>query len=61
MSDGPYTTITVREYNRKEAIMRHLRRRLTTVRELLEKGDVADALAILKFEDDEGEHNAEPN
>ncbi len=49
---GPYTTITVDEFNRLAATVRHLRKRLQKVRELLEAGAVGEALQIVKFEDD---------
>lgn len=49
---GPYTTIAVEEYNLLAATIRHLRRRVQSAREMLEKNDTAGALAILKFEDD---------
>jgi hypothetical protein len=49
---GPYTTITVAEFNHMAAIMRHLRRQVQNARVCLEKGNAKDALAILKFEDD---------
>ncbi len=50
--DGPYTTITVEEFNRMSATLLHLRKRIQQVRELLEIGKVEDALAIVKFEGD---------
>ena len=52
--DGPYTTITVTEYNRLAAIVRHLRRQVQNARICLEQGNTQDALNILKFEDETG-------
>lgn len=51
-SSGPYTTITVEEFNRLAATVIHMRKRLQKVRELLETGNVVEALQIVKFEDD---------
>lgn len=45
---GPYTTITVDEYNHLTATMRLLRKQIQTVRELLEKGLTEKALEILR-------------
>lgn len=50
---GPYTTITVTEFNRLSATLIHLRKRIQKVRELLELGKTVEALQIVKFEDDE--------
>lgn len=51
MSDGPYTTITVEEFNRLGATMNRLRYQIQKARELLESGFHATALEILKLED----------
>ncbi len=50
MTDGPYTTITVDEYTRLADTLTMLRRRLQTVRELLEKGSAGEALTMLRVE-----------
>jgi hypothetical protein len=47
-----YTTLTVAEYNRIAATIRHLRRQLQNARQMLEIGSVEEALEILKFEDE---------
>lgn len=47
---GPYTTITVDEYNHLAATLKALRKQLQTVRELLEKGLRKQALEILRKE-----------
>lgn len=49
---GPYTTITVDEYGRMKAVILHLRKRVQKARELLESGAAAEALNLLKFEED---------
>lgn len=49
---GPYTTITVAEYNRISAVLIHLRKKVQKARELLEAGATAEALQLLKFEDE---------
>lgn len=49
---GPYTTITVAEFNHLAAVTRHLRRQVQNARVCLESGDAPGALAILKFEDE---------
>ncbi len=52
IAQGPYTTITVEEYNHMTATLRHLRKRLQKARELLEVGNVGEALNIVKHEYD---------
>lgn len=47
-----YTTLTIDEYNNLAATIRHLRKRIQKARELLEVGNVGEALNILKFEYD---------
>lgn len=49
---GPYTTITVDEYNRLAATIGILRRRIQRARELLESKCVEEALAELMSEAD---------
>lgn len=50
---GPYTTITVAEFSRLAATIRHLRHRIQKAREHLEKNEIKETLAILKFEGDQ--------
>lgn len=45
---GPYTTITVVDYNHITATIHHLRQTIQKARELLEAGAVSEALQILK-------------
>jgi len=49
---GPYTTITVEEYSRMAAVIRHLRKKVQKARQHLEKGETQPALQILAFEDE---------
>jgi hypothetical protein len=49
--NGPYTTITVDEYNHLAATMKALRKQLQEVRELLERGLTEKALEILRAEE----------
>ena len=48
---GPYTTITVAEFNRITATIRQLRGQAQKAREHLERGDVEAALSLLKVEE----------
>ena len=49
---GPYTTLTVVEYNHLAETILALRKQAQTVRELLEKGQTAQALEILRTDGD---------
>lgn len=53
-TEGPFTTITVQSYNHLVATLNHLRKRIQTARECLEKGSTEEAIKILKFEEDHG-------
>ena len=47
---GPYTTLTVDEYNHLQAVVLGLRKRQQTAREFLEQGMPDAALALLRQE-----------
>lgn len=48
---GPYTTITVVEYNRVNEAITSMRRQVAQARILLEQGHTKEALAVLRAED----------
>ena len=49
-SDGPYTTIPVSEYTHLQDILLALRKKQQITREFLEKGQVQEALELLRLE-----------
>jgi hypothetical protein len=51
LSDGPFTTLTVAEYNRLSDTIKDLRKRIQKCREFLEKKDTESALKLLKESD----------
>jgi hypothetical protein len=53
MMPGPYTTITVDEYNRIAATIKVLRLRIQKAREALERKEPDMALLLLKIDSDE--------
>ena len=54
MIDGPYTTITVDDYNYLTATLKELRTQLQKVRVLLENGHPEKALEILREDPSNG-------
>lgn len=52
MTDGPYTTITVAEYNKMASVITALRWKVQKARELLEEDRKAEALNLLAKEDE---------
>lgn len=53
VTDGPYTTLTVAEYNHLGAVITQLRWKIQKIRELLEKNNVEAALILLRHETEE--------
>lgn len=52
LAEGPYTTITVASFNHLKDTISVLRDRIQRARQSLEQGAVAEALQVLKFEED---------
>lgn len=51
-AEGPYTTITVKEWNRISFVIKFLREKIQGARMLLENGLPREALELLRKEDE---------